>query len=335
MSIWFDKAGNRHVTVSVRGLRAHRRCPKGATSRDAKRLEQDLIVSLTLEIERLAETQANHQPHNTASANTPLLTVMELYMEHTKILRSAKTAQFHAARILPWMKNHPAYQAQKCAARIIRDMQGHYRPATINRSLGTLKKALRLAWEQDLIPEDYGAKIHRLPEENERHIYISIEQVNHLTQYASKSVAAAIWIALLTGCRRGEIIKMVREDIGQDVLTIRASNTKTQKIRTIPIIGPLRRWLEYIPLSINEEGLKTGFRRAREKAGMPWLHFHDLRHSCASILLASGVDLYTISRVLGHSTTRMTERYAHLQVQAQREAMEKAFSDLDEQNGGS
>lgn len=333
MSIWFDKKGNRHVTVSVRGLRTHRRCPKGSTSRDAKRLEQELITSLTIELERMAEKQVRQQ---FASPNVPLLKVMELYMEHTKTLRSAKTAQFHAARILPWLKNKPACEAQRCAANIIRDMHGHYAPATINRSLGTLKKALKLSWEQNIIPEDYGAKIHRLPEHNERQVYISIDDVNHLTQFSSETVTAAIWIALLTGCRRGEILKMTKEDIGSDTITIRASNTKTQKTRTIPIISSLRPWLDAIPLPINEEGLKTGFRRAREKAGMPWLHFHDLRHSCASILLASGVDLYTISRVLGHSTTKMTERYAHLQVHAQREALEKAFSGLSKkENGGS
>ncbi|MCR2829209.1 tyrosine-type recombinase/integrase [Acidithiobacillus ferrooxidans] len=64
---------------------------------------------------------------------------------------------------------------------------------------------------------------------------------------------------------------------------------------------------------------------------MPWLHFHELRVGCASVLLAYGFDLYTIAKVLGHSTIRMTERYAHLQ--AQREAMEKAFSQI--MNGGS
>jgi integrase len=76
---------------------------------------------------------------------------------------------------------------------------------------------------------------------------------------------------------------------------------------------------------MNYEGLKTGFRRAREAALMPWVHFHDLRHSCATILLASGADLYTVAKVLGHSTIKMTERYAHHQIGAQRSALEKAF----------
>ena len=89
----------------------------------------------------------------------------------------------------------------------------------------------------------------------------------------------------------------------------------------------MRRWLPFIPLPINSEGLKSGFSRARVKAGMPDLHFHDLRHSCASILLASGADLYTISRILGHSSTKMTERYAHLQTDAQSVALERAFSE--------
>jgi integrase len=38
---------------------------------------------------------------------------------------------------------------------------------------------------------------------------------------------------------------------------------------------------------------------------------HDLRHSFASLALANNENLYLISRVLGHTTTRMTERYLH------------------------
>ena len=64
-------------------------------------------------------------------------------------------------------------------------------------------------------------------------------------------------------------------------------------------------------------------RRARVKAGMPHVNFHDLRHSCASIMLVLGVDLYTISKILGHANVQTPQRYAHLQVAAQRLALDK------------
>ena len=56
---------------------------------------------------------------------------------------------------------------------------------------------------------------------------------------------------------------------------------------------------------------------------MPHVNFHDLRHSCASIMLSLGVDLYTISKILGHSNVQTTQRYAHLQIDAQRAALSK------------
>ncbi len=58
---------------------------------------------------------------------------------------------------------------------------------------------------------------------------------------------------------------------------------------------------------------------------MPQVRLHDLRHSCATILLASGADPYTVAKVLGHTTIKTTERYAHHQIEAQREAMKRAF----------
>ena len=91
----------------------------------------------------------------------------------------------------------------------------------------------------------------------------------------------------------------------------------------IPIIPALRPWLEQFPLTLTIEGMKSAWRRARVAAGMPHVNFHDLRHSCASILVGLGVDLYTISKVLGHSSVQSTQRYAHLQVEAQRAALQK------------
>jgi integrase len=62
---------------------------------------------------------------------------------------------------------------------------------------------------------------------------------------------------------------------------------------------------------------------ARKKAGMKHVHFHDLRHSCASMLINSGVDLYTVGKILGHSSPQTTARYAHLSDASLQQAMRK------------
>lgn len=165
-----------------------------------------------------------------------------------------------------------------------------------------------------------------MPENNARDFALTVDQVKQLADCSSEQVRAAIWIALFTGCRRGEILALRREDVGESVLAIRAGNTKTLRARTVPIVPPLRPWLEFVPLQVNFEGLKTGFRRAREAAEMPWITFHDLRRSCGTLMIEAGVDLYVVSKVLGHSSVAVTQaRYAHMQVEQLREGLEKTF----------
>ena len=48
-----------------------------------------------------------------------------------------------------------------------------------------------------------------------------------------------------------------------------------------------------------------------EDAGIPYVRFHDLRHTAASEMLRRGLLLREVQYVLGHSSPRMTERYAH------------------------
>ena len=312
MSQWTDKAGRRHVGVMVNGRRIHRILPQGASASDAKQLEAGLRSAIAKRIPSIP--------------GDPLLTdVMALYIEHAGSLRSPSTAKMHAHRLGRWMEGYRVSDVRQASAAFVRDAMPHYAPATINRSLGTLKKALRLAWSRDAVHADYSAHIKRLPEHNKRTTYLTVEEVGTLAQFASENVRAAIWIALFTGCRRGEICKIAAADFGSDTIRIEAGNTKTLKRRDVPIVSALRPWLGYLPLPINAQGLKTGFHRARMKAGMRHVNFHDLRHSCATIMLASGVDLYTISKVLGHASPTTTARYAHMQIDKQREALEKAF----------
>lgn len=73
------------------------------------------------------------------------------------------------------------------------------------------------------------------------------------------------------------------------------------------------------------------FGQLRDQAGLPWLRLHDLRHACATYLLASGVEPRTVMEILGHSTIRLTmDLYGHVlpeRMAAAAEAMDRALGD--------
>lgn len=306
MSIWEDKQGRKHVGVMVKGERVHRILPHGSTAGDAKLIEAQLRGAIAKKPK--AQKQIN-------IPGDPMLTeVMALYMTHSDGLRSPKTAQYHAIRFGPWAEKYRASQSRQAAAHFIKDAKPQYAASTINWSLSTLKKGLELAYDSDLTPVNYSDQVKTLPVSNTRETVMTVAQVTLLSEHLSDQARAAMWISLYTGCRRGEIIKMRKEDIGHDSMIIHAGNTKTLKTRTIPIVAPLRPWLEYVPLDIDFEGVKSSWRRARDAAGMPHLNFHDLRRSCATMMIAAGVDLYVVSKLLGHSSVTVTQtRYGHLQ----------------------
>jgi len=62
---------------------------------------------------------------------------------------------------------------------------------------------------------------------------------------------------------------------------------------------------------INPHNLDRQFKRIIKRAGLPDIRFHNLRHSCATMLYAQGVSLKTIQAILGHAQITTTNRYAH------------------------
>ena len=302
------------VSVCVNRQRVHRRLPPGTTTGTAKAFEAELRSSLAKKLPVIP-------------GDPWLPELMSGYLVHAERLRGPKPARYAALRIGLWVEKYRASQSRQCAEEIKQDLFGAYRPATINKSLGTLRKALSMAYELGTIPQDYGAAIKLLPEDNIRTTVLTLEQVQKLADCASEQLRAAIWIAIYTACRRGEICKIRPENVGVDSITLQAGMTKTLRTRVIPIIPPLRPWLAFLPLKIGPLGIESGFRNARKAAGMPWVTFHDLRRSTATIMLANGAPMNVISKLLGHSSTRVTEqRYAHLQADVVRGALEDAFA---------
>ena len=80
------------------------------------------------------------------------------------------------------------------------------------------------------------------------------------------------------------------------------------------------------------------FKGHLRRAGLPDIRFHDLRHSCASLLVAQRVNPRMVMEILGHSQVHLTmNTYAHVLPEAQREAlapMDKLFPDADAASAG-
>jgi integrase len=243
-------------------------------------------------------------------------------------LKGWSRSRWAAYRLGPWIEGKRAADTRAVCAAIIADMRPAYAPATINKSVNALSKALSLAWERGETDQDYSNRIQRLAENNCRERVLTLEEVQRIADNASEAVRAAVWIALYTGMRRGEVCALKPEHINLvgGTITIPAGMAKSNKIRVIPIATPARPWLELVPVNLTPQGMRSGWDRARAKAGIPDATIHDLRRSCGTMLIRAGVDLYVVSKILGHSSTAVTQqRYAHLAIQQLSDGMAKAF----------
>ncbi|MEU0521934.1 site-specific integrase [Streptosporangium sp. NPDC006007] len=87
----------------------------------------------------------------------------------------------------------------------------------------------------------------------------------------------------------------------------------------------------HVGTPIEPQNLYRHFRAVCDAAGIRRVRLHDLRHTCATILLAQGVDTRTIMEILGHSTIVLTmNTYAHVLPEHQATALDK----LDAALGG-
>lgn len=182
--------------------------------------------------------------------------------------------------------------------------------ATINRRLALLRRICNLAWKE-WGWLDKPVHINLLQERNQRHIYLSKEQVNEIASYCTQGAADAIRLAAYTGFRRSELFMIGPSNVINNCIVLDASS-KTGRPRIVPVHEDILPILERLPLQTTDALLRSEWEEARKATGLDHVHFHDLRHTWASWLAQSGVSLYTIGEILGHSQTQTTKRYSHL-----------------------
>jgi integrase len=173
--------------------------------------------------------------------------------------------------------------------------------------------------------------------DNTRFRFLSQEELQRLLQAieADGNVKARLFIKflLLSGRRRGETFSLEWSDIDLQRQTVRFRKTKNGKIQMVPISGAalvilleakllLREGSKVFPLK-SKWSIDRAWRRIRKRAGLSDFHLHDLRCSFASTACSAGVDLFTVSKLLGHSSVVITQqRYATLFDSALRSAVD-------------
>lgn len=297
------KDGTYLVETYIGGRRTRR---IAGTLKAARGLEQALRSTPTVPPRGLEEALARHL---TGGA---------------KALRDYKTVLKEARALRPFIEGKTLRDAGEVADDIKQALTSRLTNSTINRKLALLRRLCNLAFEWGWTEIPVGRRIKLLPENPPRHVYLSLAEVEALAQRCLVS-GNIVRLAAYTGLREGELLRLERRHI-QGATIVLDTATKSGRPRSVPVPSVAAALLNDIPFACTYHILRTEFEAARAAIGLPHVRFHDLRHTYASILVQQGVRLKTVGAILGHSSTVVTDRYAHLAPEHLRIAVDGAFT---------
>lgn len=206
-------------------------------------------------------------------------------------------------------------------------------PATRNRKMSCVSTALREAVKRGelqlmpLVPHftEAAIKDRYLSDEEERTVLEDLKRRGLADAYGQPGTGDWIYFRVLvpflldTGLRLTEALNLTVGNVGREfsTITLASGTTKNGKGRTVPLTprasAALRAMLG-LPLHGKVDANWAGrrWRTVMEATGIEGVCLHTLRHTCASRLVQRGLDLYRVSKWLGHSSLEVTQRYAHL-----------------------
>ena len=203
-------------------------------------------------------------------------------------------------------------------------------PATVEKIRVMFSRSFELARQWELFDGNVVKLATRVRFNNNRERYLTSEEAERLRLAcecsANPQLKRFVGLALLTGARKSELLRAKWSDIDIDKRTWTLNMSKNGHGRHIPlskaaldIIAQLPKfpncpWLLPNPATLLPfTDIKRSWMQARKLAGLDDVHIHDLRHSYASALVNSGIDLYQVGTLLGHRSPGVTSaRYSHL-----------------------
>jgi integrase len=275
-------------------------------------------------------------------------TFMERYSKPNK--RSWRGDENSLLNLKPFFRNRylssigaemaESYKAQRLAMSKKTTAQGKPKrkisPATVNRELALLKTIFSKAVEWGRIPVNPLARVKKFREDNIKERILTPEETGWLIEAANARLRPILTIALNTGMRRNEVLSLRWQDVNfaGNYIQIEPANAKSGKGRKVPmnelVVAALRALPKrhalvfYNPdTKTSIQDIKGSFKTACRRAGIKGVRLHDLRHTAAWRMVEAGVDIVTVSKILGHASIQMTMRYCHPTPENMRRAVDK------------
>lgn len=260
--------------------------------------------------------------------------MQDRYLPHQKgrIKSYRDQESFFRLRLKSWLGN---LRLDEVRPTHIADMQDRLKreglsDATVNRYVAMVKHVFSLALHWEVYEGRNTATKADMKREQHRERFLGEPELRRLFQALgdepNRVYATLIAFLVTTGARRGEAMNARWEhiDFERQFWTIPIS--KSGKKRFIPLGDSALQLLAGLPGPASSPWvfpgrdptkpvgcIKKTWVRVKEAAGIAGdLRIHDLRHTFASLLAGNGRSLQVIGRLLGHSSTAMTLRYAHL-----------------------
>jgi integrase len=215
--------------------------------------------------------------------------------------------------------------------------------ASADHHVKLMRQALNLAVEWEMLDKNPAAGVPLFNVDNKVEHYLNDVDLERLLEVLrtdeNRTVCRIALFLLSTGCRLNEALQATwgQIDRGNRVWKIPASNSKSKRVRSVPLNDSALDVLQQLDTERTFDHLfvnrRTGkpygtimkvWSRLRNKAGLPHLRIHDLRHQYASFLVNSGRTLYEVQQILGHSDPSVTQRYAHLSSKSLQDAANSA-----------
>ncbi len=258
---------------------------------------------------------------------------IEIYSKQNK--KSWKRDEFSLISLSPFFKGKTIQDiGPEFVERYKAKRKTEVSPATVNRDLAFLKTMFNKAVEWGRLESSPVTNVKKFKEPNYKERTLNASEMARLIDAATNHLEPILIIALNTGMRRGEILSLKWENVNLSKRCIHIEDSKSGRSRDVPMNGlvveamsSIRQdsvYVFYNPTTGEPiKDIKTAFKTACKNAKIKELRFHDLRHTAATRMVEAGVDLATVSKILGHSSIQMTMRYAHPTPENMKRAVEK------------